>query len=197
MTMRLIALAGASLMRAIGTSVVCLTVVACAPTTEAAWREEVVLGDGRRITVEREVLWEEVQAWGQAKQYATRSTELRLPASTGKSAPPEWQGRGEFLVLLDLDLATNEFVLVTLIGSCPQYIEAGRPRPPHREYRLRDSRWTLVPLEQQWMGRRANMIVYPRKTEPPVVTAQDKAERQANMRGIGSEVAEGGGLPGC
>lgn len=185
-------------MRAIAGSVACITLVACAPTEESAWREEVELSDGRTITVERRNVWQEVQAWGQSKQYATRSAELRLPAQPGAGSPPPWRGKGEFLVLLDFDTTASEFVLVTLVGSCTEYIEAGRPRPPHLEYRLRDRRWIVVPLEPKWHGRKANLIVYPRATgEPPLVTAREKTERQAKMSGFGARVAEEGGLPGC
>lgn len=178
-------------------AVVCVAIVACTPTEQGTWREEVALGEGRTITVQRTALWEEVQQWGQATQYATRSIELRLPRQSGQSPPP-WRGKGEFLVLLDFDDARKEFVLVTLVGSCSEYIKAGRPRPPHIEYRLRAGEWVAVPLEQEWIGRDANMIVYPRVSrEPGLVTVRDKGERQARMTGIGSRVAAEGGLPGC
>ena len=85
----------------------CLTVIACTPTEEGAWREEVELSGGRRITVERSVVWEEVQAFGQAKRYTESATALTLPEEPGRSPAPTWRGKEEHTVLLDFDVESN------------------------------------------------------------------------------------------
>lgn len=87
---------------------------------------------------------------------------------------------------------------MTLPATCTRYIEAGKPRPPYIEYRLRGGQWIEVTLDQQLIGRPANLIVYPRALrEPQFISAQDKAERQANMSGLDARLVATGGLPTC
>ena len=176
----------------------CSTVIACTPTEEGAWREEVELSGGRRITVERSVVWKEVQGFGQAKEYIESAAALTLAEEPGRSPTPTWRGKEEHTILLDFDAARKEFVLVTLPATCTRYIEAGNPRPPYIEYRLRGGQWIKVALDQELIGRHANLLVYPSELwEPLVISAQDKAERQANMSGLGARVVAAGGLPTC
>jgi hypothetical protein len=178
--------------------VACLTIVGCAPIEEHAWREEVELSDGRIITVERSGVWEEVQGFGQPTRYSENATTLTLPEEPGRTAAPTWYGKAEHAVLLDFDAARKEFVLVTLPASCNRYKEEGKPRPPYIEYRLRGGQWTRVTLDQKLIGRQANLLVYPRALQQSqVVSAQDKADRQASMPGLGARLVAGGGLPGC
>ncbi len=131
------------------------------------------------------------------KRYIESATALTMPEETGRSSAPTWRGKEEHTILLDFDAAHQEFVLVTLPATCTRYIEAGNPRPPYIEYRLRDGQWIKVTLDQELIGRHANLIVYPRLWEPQVISAQDKAERQANMSGLGARLVAAGGLPTC
>lgn len=67
---------------------------------------------------------------------------------------------------------------MSLPASCTRYIEAGKPRPPYIEYRLRDGHWVTVTLDQELIGGPANLLVFQRALrEPRVIFAQDKAER--------------------
>lgn len=125
-----------------------------------------------------------MQAFGQSKEYIESATALTLPEEQGRSPAPTWRGKEEHAILLDFDAARNEFVLVTLPASCPRYSEAGKPRPPYIEYRLRDGQWIRVTLDPELIGRHANLIVYPALWEPEIISAQDKAERQAKMSGL-------------
>ena len=76
--------------------------------------------------------------------------------------------------------------------------EAGRPRPPYLAYALRNGEWSMVPLDTKLIGRRANLIVYPRVAqEPALVTVSEKAERQKNTSPPDGSIIATGGLPGC
>jgi hypothetical protein len=176
---------------------VCAALVACTSTEQGAWREEVELGDGRIVVVERTVAWQETQAWGQAKRYIVREMTVSLPSDVQATLTP-WRGRQELAVLLDFDADRQEYLLVALPGTCVRYREAGRPSAPYLAYALRNGEWTIVPLDTTLIGRRANLIVNPRVAqEPALVTVSEKAERQKNTSPPEGSIVATGGLPGC
>lgn len=176
-------------------SLLCATLVGCTPTVQGAWREEVELGDGRIILIQRTITWQEVQAWGQTKMYGVRETTVTIPRDSRQAASPPWRGRQESALLLDFDVERQEYVLVTLPDTCVRYGEAGRPRPPYLEYALHNGEWTMIALDTKLIGRRANLIVYPRVArEPPLITASEKAERQTSPQ---LNIVATGGLAGC
>jgi hypothetical protein len=152
----------------------CVLLTACAPDVDGAWREEVVLKDGRVITVSRQVTWEEIQPWGQAKSYAIKKASLSLPVPRA----PEWRSSRENVVLVDFDEPRREYVVITTPATCGSYAAAGRPEPPYFEYRLREGRWQRVTFSRELASSYPNVLVYPNEgAEPPLVTAAEKLER--------------------
>lgn len=178
--------------------VTCASLLACAPDEHASWREEVELSDGRVITVERTVTWDDVTPWGQSKSYLTRSVTIEILTESGTSAAPTWRAESERALLLDWDSSNREYILVTYPLNCSRYREAGRPQPPYIQYRLRNGEWTQVPFETELVGRRANVLVYPRPShERGLLTISQKEERQGGLRGRTGQLVGKGRRPGC
>lgn len=164
----------------------------------ASWREEVELSDGRVITVERTVTWQDVTPWGQSKSYLTRSLTIEILTESGRAAAPTWRAQRERALLLDWDSSNREYILVTYPAACSRYNEAGRPRPPYIQYRLRNGEWTPVAFDAELVGRRANMLVYPRVSrERGLLTLIQKEGRQGGLSGPAGQLVGEGGLPGC
>ena len=177
----------------------CASLFACGPPTEhASWREEVELRDGRVITVERTVTWQDVTPWGQSKSYLTRSLTIEILTESGRAAAPTWRAQRERALLLDWDASNGEYMLVTYPAACSRYNEAGRPQPPYIQYRLRNGEWTPVPFEAALVGRRANMLVYPHVSrEHGLLTVSQKEELQGGLPRPAGQLVGEGGRPGC
>jgi len=179
--------------------VTCASLLACGPPTkDASWREEVELSDGRVITVERTVTWQDVTPWGQSKRYTPRWHTIEILTESGRAAASTWRAQRERALLLDWDSSNREYILVTYPVTCSRYREAGRPQPPYMQYRLRNGEWTPVPFEAGLVGRRANMLVYPRPSEElGLLTVGRKEELQEGAVGQTAQLVGKGRPPGC
>lgn len=142
--------------------------------------------------------WQDATPWGQSKSYLTRALTIKILTESGRAAAPIWHAERERALLLDWDSSHREYILVTYPAACSRYGKAGRPRPPYIQYRLRNGEWTQVPFEADLVGRRANMLVYPRVSrERGLLTVRQKEELQGGLSGPAGRLVGEGGLPGC
>ncbi len=168
----------------------CASLLACTPAEHAeqySWREEVTLSDGRIITVERAATWDEVRPRDKSRSYVVRSHTIGFPKESGRAPVPTWHALYENVLLLDVDPSTGEYFLVTYPRICRRHAQAGWPRPPYIEHRLRDGEWTQVPFAAEHLGRRANMLVYPRPSR----------EIQGRNTTPTGKLVDDARLPGC
>jgi hypothetical protein len=135
---------------------------ACGSAERTAWQEEVKLSDGRLLRVEREVTWTTTHPLGEGKSYGVGGTTLRPAKDASQPALPEWNGREEATLLLDVDPASGSFMLVTYPESCERYAAGSRPDPPYFVYRVRGDRWEPVPFDAALVGRATNLYPRPR-----------------------------------
>src|SRR5688572_17619650 len=169
----------------------------CAPPS-ASWLEEVELSDGRVITVSREQRWRTMHPPGASKQYLDDHMTLAIETQSGE--PVAWEGNGETPMLLDVAPSSGEYLLITLPSLCDRYRSLGEPEPPYVEYRLRRGSWVRVPFSEESIGRRPNLLLWPRPTgEVELVPLAQKRERNA-VSGVSkqkTEIVSQGGLSGC
>ena len=169
----------------------------CAPPS-TTWLEEVELSGGRVITVSRVQRWRTMHPPGASKQYLDDHMTLAIETQGGE--PVAWEGTGETPMLLDVAPSSGEYFLITLPSLCDRYRSLGEPEPPYVEYRLRQGKWVRVPFSNELIGRRPNLLLWPRPTgEVERVPLAQKLERNA-ISGVSKqkiEIVSQGGLSGC
>jgi hypothetical protein len=177
--------------------VVLLVALGC-ERPSSSWKEEVELSDGRVITVSRAQRWRTMHPPGASKQYLDDYMTLAIETQSGE--PVEWQGTGETPMLLDIERSSGEYLLITLPSLCDRYRGLGEPEPPYVEYRLRHGNWVRAPFSEELVGRRPNLLLWPRPTgESERVSLAQKRERNV-ASGVSrqkTEIVDEGGLSGC
>jgi hypothetical protein len=131
--------------------------------SELSWIEEVRLSDGRTIVVARSVGLRDDTTVGGPTEIATTRSEVR--ALEPADVFPPWSA--PLLVqYLDVSPATNEWVLIAEAYSCDAWDAIGRPAYSTRVmYVVRDGRWVMQPLTDEFVGRKANMLVRVRQSQ--------------------------------
>jgi hypothetical protein len=160
-------------------AIICFALGGCAPgKVERKWSEEVALDDGKVLTVDRYVKFQETNsmagdAYGSTEEDATLSFRGEL------AALPAWRVALQPLVLYR-DSSTNEWVIVAASSRCEVWEARGKPARPYWEFRLRDSGWVEVPLSESSLGRKTNLyILYERPLPARQLTVPMKQGLQA------------------
>jgi hypothetical protein len=142
----------------------------------SAWEEEVQLSDGRTIVVAVKVKYETIGEIGGPSGRVRRQTSLRI--KPGQGLPDTEWSQDLAAVLLDVDPATKELLLVATIILCQQWEPWGKPRPAYIEFRLRDGRWQRqLPFTEALFDRPVNLLQsWAKKYRSAYVTLQEKRE---------------------
>lgn len=142
--------------RSFATAFVAVVIVCGCSTRHYEWTEDVDLGDGRTIEIEREVKFKFSLpgGGGTATQEETYAA-IRFKGSL--SQLPPWR---EALVALELyqDTKNREWTVVAATASCEAWERGGKPKPPYWEFRLRDGAWRRVALSTTSIGRKTNLF---------------------------------------
>ncbi len=163
-----------------------------------SWKEEVLLHDGRRITVERS------QDYG---RYPTIDSRERMlldeewsfenPDShqlvtwkVNHRRPPE----GESLMLMILGFVNRTPYIATVVAGCIAYNHWGRPNPPYIFFRFDGTTWQRIQLAEFPMElKEANVVVGRPKPDNrsgtlPVATIQeDNRHLEPHLRYLSRE----------
>ena len=140
----------APLKRASATLILGATVSACAAAGNS-WKEEVLLHDGRSITVERSQTYGGRSEVGQGAPIRELRLSFELP---GNSKTISWiseygeeMGRTNFK-LLALHVLGDVPYLVTVPNLCLSYNKWGRPNPPYVVFKHDGSNWNRIDLKE-------------------------------------------------
>lgn len=118
------------------------------------WTEDVTL-DARSIRVRRVVVVKETNSWS-GDAYNAVETQSRIEFTGELASLSSWSEALRPIVLYQ-DASTKEWVVVATTTSCVVWLEAGKPKPPYWEYRLRGNNWEQAPLSAASQGRPANL----------------------------------------
>jgi hypothetical protein len=149
----------------------------CTPSTvTVSWTEDVQLGSGQIVVVERKETSHTAGQWGQGTEYYTTSASLR--ARSGPTwLTSEWSAPVQPLVF-ERDETTKEFVIVGYPGECQFYDRLGAPASFYVEYRFRQGAWQLVPLSESSIGHAANLLLTVNSTrESGHISLEEKRRR--------------------
>jgi hypothetical protein len=129
----------------------------CSPSTKKKeWSEEVDVGAGNTIVVNRAVEFETSNSWSGD---AYSQTELESTLSLENQVPSLPVLSTVFMpIVLYQDPENQQWVVVATTFSCVISDQHGRPRPPYWEYRLVNGAWKLGSLSPMSFGRRANLF---------------------------------------
>ena len=123
---------------------------ACA-MDRASWKEEVLLHDGKKLTVERSQTYGGRHEIGQKPPVREQKLTFSLPGSsrsiTWKSEYSEDIGRAN-LNLLALHVLNGTPYIVTEPNLCLAYNKWGRPNPPYVFFRFDGKDWQRIPLSE-------------------------------------------------
>ena len=140
----------APLKRASATLILGATVSACAAAGNS-WKEEVLLHDGRSITVQRSQTYGGRSEVGQAPPIRELRLSFELP---GNSKTFSWTseygeelGRTNFK-LLALHILVDVPYLVTVPNLCLSYNKWGRPNPPYIVFKHDGNSWIRIDLKE-------------------------------------------------
>lgn len=141
------------------------------------WREEVRLSNGQLITVDRTAkgaITRDIAM--RATGWKPKETTLRIRKSElGVQAPPVWRSI-LIPVVLDYDPASSSWTVVATYLWCSTWYDMGRPASPYVQFvSSHGEPWRIVPLQPDWVGRRANLLTDIDPTgEPDLVREEDK-----------------------
>jgi hypothetical protein len=133
-----------------------LSLSACTGDVQRNWSEEVELDDGSTITINRHVEYRESNSLtGDA--YSTTVRESTLEFTENNASLQEWAAP-LMPILLYLDNANGEWVIVATTTNCDTWREHGSPQPPYWEFRLVESQWQSSKLSESSIGRKTNLF---------------------------------------
>ena len=143
------------------------------------WSEEVALDDGRVITIDRHVEFEESDSITR-EAYSSIESRSTLSFRGDLSSIPTWDVPLIPLVLYR-DEDTSAWVIVATTRHCDVWRTRGKPSPLYWEFRSNDGAWTETPLSQSSFGRKTNLfMMYERKLRSSFFTLALKAALQSN-----------------
>ena len=152
-------------LKSLGALVLCLAMLSGCDQ-KRRWTEDVQLGDGRTVRVERAHAWERTDGIGQPKAYTTRGVQLILRPESGEPHGI-WSGEAEAPIVLGFDIAAQEFYIIAAARTCGFWIESGAPVPAYWEYRNRANEWVRTSLPQEHIGLPANLLIVTSLVEIP------------------------------
>lgn len=128
----------------------------CAGEVERRWSEEVEIGDGKIIEVDRYVKFSESNSVS-GDAYSSTARESTLNFKGEFAGVPTWSVP-LVPILLYHDATTAQWVIVATTSNCDTWYERGGPVPPYWEYRLSADKWTQSPLSESSKGRKTNLF---------------------------------------
>ena len=124
--------------------------VAMSACSQASWKEEVLLSDGRKIVVERSVERGGRHEIGQEPPISMQILRFKLPVGGNEI---EWKtetspgiGWADFQPL-NVDIVANNAYVVTWPVGCLAYNKWGRPNPPYIVFKHTGKAWQQIPLK--------------------------------------------------
>lgn len=133
-------------------------------TGTQSWPEDVDLGDGRILSIDRKIVWTT------SDPGRVRSV---LELHDGPKALPAWDEALTPLIVYQ-DAATGEWAVVAIATRCGDSVAPGRPAGRYREFRLQQEGWRQVELSAASIGRDSNLFVGDFKNLPAHVTVAAK-----------------------
>jgi len=166
--------------RVAGIAVTLVSLYACTPSSVTVnWTEDVRLGNGRVVTVERKETSHTAGQWWQGTDYYL--TTARLRARNGATwLTTEWSAPVRPL-FFDRDEATGDLVIVGMPDECQFFQGLGAPDSFYVEYRFRQGAWQRVPLSDFSVDHAANLLLTVHSTqETGHVSLEQKSERDSD-----------------
>jgi hypothetical protein len=141
------------------TSIVALMLAACGPIQpeQRKWTEDVLLPDGRTITIERSDTFLDRSSWSGDVGVRERLG-VRVAFTGPFAALPVWQESSLIPLVLLQDPANLQWTLIATVNTCEAWSAHDKPRWPYWEFRLVDGAWREVPLSESSFGLKANLI---------------------------------------
>lgn len=128
----------------------------CNGNLEKKWKEEVVLSDGRVIWVERTASMKTGgEIGGPGFLDGLQSTMIAKP----QIGLPELKWNFPFApILLDYNSVKNKWIIVATFYDCDSWYKLGRPKLPYIQYAQDTHGWKVIPLDDELIGRKSNLI---------------------------------------
>lgn len=142
------------------------------------WSEEVQLNDGQVIVIKRTAKGEKQGEIGGPGGWKEKEMSITLEKGGEGMQFPIWQ-TAYVPILLDYQAAEKTWSVVATFYYCGGWYNLGRPKLPYVQYQSKDGGpWTVVPLEERFIGRKTNLLTGPRSGgEPPFLSLEDKKGR--------------------
>jgi hypothetical protein len=146
---------------------------------ERSWTEDVLLEDGTAVRIERHVTFNESDALG-GGAYSAVESKSTLKFTGQLAALPAWDFPRIALVLYR-SKENGSWRIIATTSSCEIWKHDGAPRPPYWEYELIDTRWELVPLHPESIGKSPDLFYrYKAAKFGPHVDAQTRQWLQSS-----------------
>lgn len=128
-----------------------------------SWQEEVLLHDGRKLVVERQIERGGRHEIGQKPSYIRQTLSFKHPASGRQivwedKATPDL-GNSAFLPMA-IDIYDNTVYLVVSLMGCLSYNKWGRPNPPYVVFKFVDKTWNRIELEELPLETNVPNLIY-------------------------------------
>jgi hypothetical protein len=163
-------------LRSIFITCIMLPLFSCG-TFGLSWKEEIQLLDGRIILVKRTAHGKPLGEIGGPGGWEPSEMTLEIDDPAIADKPPEWRFR-YVPMLFDYDAINHEWFIVATFVTCTPWYDLGRPKLPYIEYRTRQGKWEVVPLDTALIGRKANLLTGVRSGgEPSLIRLEDKKDR--------------------
>lgn len=116
-----------------------------------SWKEEVLLHDGSKITVDRTADRHGPHEIGQRPPIGDQSIKFTMP---GTNRQVVWKDEfsndvsGANFNLMALDVVQGVAYLVVTPAGCPSYNKWGRPNPPYVIFKYQGNEWVRIQLQE-------------------------------------------------
>ena len=158
---------------------VAVLVLGACGEVDTKWQEQVDLSEGKLILVERTAKGRsDREIGGPGGWEPTEMTLTIQDNSTAIKSPPTW--RSKYVpILLDYDVKSVTWSIVSTFYYCSEWSELGKPASPYLEFQsVKGQKWQLVTLENRLIERQANLLVGPRTGGESAVVFLDEKNRR-------------------
>jgi hypothetical protein len=142
--------------------------------TDKKWQEEVLLGNGQIMWVERTAKFTSGGELGGPGSLDDLTSTLSVISRLDVKPPPVWNGSELAPILLDYDRDEKSWVLLATYYMCDVWEEIGKPVPPYVQYKPANNGWVRVPFDKKWLGTSANLTAGVIRNQRDVVTTEYK-----------------------
>ena len=162
---------------AVGISVMLLGLLNRCDDVNIKWQEEVRMSEGKMLLVDRTAKGKLTGGYGMGGTAGWKEEEMSLEVRQLPAAwapPPVWRKKYA-PILLDYHPQERTWRIVATHLACKGWERLGRPDLPYVEYQSRNGGpWEIIPLEEQLIGRKANLFPGMRSgVEPELVTLEE------------------------